>query len=166
VLIFERPNGGMLRISDSVLAVVETHRQRSCWATEAGGVLLGRLIIERPDIVVDAVTVPTKKDARSRFAFHRAARPTQNAVDRAWAASDGERNYLGEWHTHPEDIPHPSSIDRRGWVRLARTAQFEQDSLVFLIIGRVTIAAWEVCRNSSLITQLHVVEAPSGPKGW
>uniref|UniRef100_UPI003CED28D9 Mov34/MPN/PAD-1 family protein n=1 Tax=Enterobacter cloacae complex sp. 280C5 TaxID=3395861 RepID=UPI003CED28D9 len=29
--------------------------------------------------------------------------------------SDGFLVYLGEWHTHPEDFPQPSSTDLRSW---------------------------------------------------
>ena len=52
-------------------------------------------------------------------------------------------NYLGEWHTHPEDVPSPSSHDRRDWLRTLDTAQFEQSFLFFIIVGRTSIGVWE-----------------------
>jgi integrative and conjugative element protein (TIGR02256 family) len=36
----------------------------------------------------------------------------QEIVNRAWRESDGELNYLGEWHTHSVPHPTPSGQDR------------------------------------------------------
>lgn len=153
-MVFARPGGGVFRLSERSLTIIEPYRQRSGAATEAGGVLLGRLIVERPDVVVDTVTVPSQRDWRSRFTFVRAAAPTQRAIDRAWKESLGEQNYLGEWHTHPEDDPTPSGVDLSDWRRLARDARFEQDALFFVIAGRVHIRAWEVARGGGQVAAL------------
>jgi integrative and conjugative element protein (TIGR02256 family) len=123
-------------------------------AYEAGGVLLGRIIEERPDYVVDAVTKPSRWDTRSRTRFGRAEKPTQSKIVKAWKTSGGERNYLGEWHTHPEDDPTPSSIDKNEWRRLARSARFEQDALFFVIAGLKKKRAWEVRRGGKVIEEL------------
>ena len=151
---FRRPGGGLLRISEHALATIEPYRQRRSAAPEAGGVLLGRLIVERPDVVVDAVTVPSRWDRWSRFGFVRAASPTQRAISRAWENSTGEQNYLGEWHTHPEDDPTPSGVDLSNWDRLARDARFEQDALFFVIAGRAHIRAWEMPQGGGRATPL------------
>lgn len=44
--------------------------------------------------------------------------------------------YLGEWHSHPQDRPHPSAIDRGSW---ARTRRLHNRPLVFLIVGRTDV---------------------------
>ena len=78
--------------------------QRSWWHDEAGGVLLGRHLLDSEDLVVDKVTTPQKTDRRSRFGFFRSKRHQMLAQNR-W---DNEANtiaYLGLWHTHPEDNP-------------------------------------------------------------
>ena len=157
-MIFERPGGGVLRIADHVLALVAPYRQHDRFAPEAGGVLLGRIVIERPDVTVETLTIPSPDDRRSRFAFFRARKPTQAAINAAWQASGGTQNYLGEWHTHPEDHPTPSWVDQRNWQRIARDARFEQDALFFLIAGRVSLAAWEVQRGGGPAVRLAVRE--------
>ncbi len=85
------------------------------------------------DILVESVTVPAKGDKRTRFSFVRAKQPTQDAIDGAWKQSQGMQNYLGEWHTHPEDDPTRSACDKRDWQHLVRDARFEQDGLLFVI---------------------------------
>lgn len=121
---------------------------------EAGGVLLGRLLRESVDVIVDEVTRPAARDRASRFNFFRSKSSTQPAVDRAWAVSDGTCIYLGEWHTHPEDDPHPSTRDMSNWRTILHTARFEQPWLFFLIVGRQQTKAWIGDRENDTITAL------------
>ena len=48
----------------------------------------------------------------------------------------GTKSYLGEWHTHPEPNPRPSSLDITEW---KKTANYNEDMLLFLIVGQETI---------------------------
>jgi integrative and conjugative element protein (TIGR02256 family) len=155
-VIFRRTHGGRLRIGTRALADMNRFRQDEPDAPEAGGILLGRLVVERPDILVDRVTVPSVRDRQSRYHFTRAKGPTQAAIDVAWKESDGIQNYLGEWHTHPEDEPHPSWVDRLNWRRLACVSKYEQDALVFIIVGRSALRAWEVLRSGRSVEWLEL----------
>ena len=158
-MIFQRPRGGELRFSAVAIRTLQSHIQRHCWSREAGGILLGRLLVERDHVVVDEVTVPGPPDSRSRSRFFRAERPAQAIVDEAWARSGGELNYLGEWHTHPEDDPTPSWHDRRDWRRLVTIQSYEQSSLFFLIVGRRKFRAWELSREHSAAIHLPALES-------
>ena len=51
-------------------------------------------------------------DKRSRFSFIRSKISAQRIVDKKWHDSNGIENYLGEWHSHPENCPTPSHTDR------------------------------------------------------
>ncbi|HEY0995611.1 MAG TPA: Mov34/MPN/PAD-1 family protein [Gemmatimonadaceae bacterium] len=137
---------------------MQAHVQRRCWSSEAGGILLGRVLVAGDQVVIDEVTVPGPQDRRSRFRFFRAERPAQAAVNAAWARSGGELNYLGEWHTHPEDDPMPSSHDRADWRRLVSIQRYEQSSLFFLIAGRRVLRAWELSREQAAAIQLPLIE--------
>lgn len=141
---FSRPNGGVLEFGETALQHVLSHRQFTSDSAEAGGVLLGRLIRDSRDIVIDRAAGPSELDRRSRFSFFRARRPAQALVDEAWRESGQAAIYLGEWHTHPEDDPTPSCIDRKDWIRIVQRAQFEQPSLFFVIAGRVLTRIWEI----------------------
>jgi integrative and conjugative element protein (TIGR02256 family) len=161
---FCRLDGGEFCLLKETVAALNAHRQLKSSSHEAGGVLLGRFYSSSRDVVVETVTTPNREDRRSRFSFFRAQRPAQNAVKDAWNRSRGQQNYLGEWHTHPEDHPTPSSIDLDDWLRLCRTAVFEQESLFFLIVGRQTTRAWEMRRNSrNPIALQEVTDDGEGP---
>ncbi|MCC7389838.1 MAG: Mov34/MPN/PAD-1 family protein [Phycisphaerales bacterium] len=141
---FRRPVVGTVRLVPGVIDHLRGHRQFAQDRPEAGGILLGRLILGTADVVVDEACGPSSHDRRSRHRFLRARRPAQETVDQAWTRSDGTLIYLGEWHTHPEDDPTPSCIDRRSWAHTVRRATLEQDFLLFVIVGRVSLRVWEV----------------------
>jgi integrative and conjugative element protein (TIGR02256 family) len=145
-IVFRRTNGATVKISASASRILNRFRQLHPNQTEAGGMLLGRLIDGAEDIVVDEVTVPVARDKRSRFSFFRVKDTAQKRVADAWAKSNQTRNYLGEWHSHPEDDPSPSGQDLSDWRRIVKESQFEQGSLVFLIVGRVSVRAWELAK--------------------
>lgn len=41
-------------------------------------------------------------------------------------------DYVGEWHTHPECNPTPSTIDMRGWTQASST---RKAPMLFVIVG-------------------------------
>ena len=146
---FSRVNGGVVEITDRALASMQRHVQNNSEDAEAGGVLLGRLVACTQDVVIDEVTEPVAEDRRGRFFFWRSKPAAQRRVDDVWAASRGTRNYLGEWHTHPEDAPFPSQVDQSDWAKIVRSARYEQDFLLFVIVGRTQTRVWEVKKSGA-----------------
>ena len=49
--------------------------------------------------------------------------------------SKGKCIYLGEWHTHPEDYPTPSSLDRKSLVDQILKSQLNSNKIFGIIIG-------------------------------
>lgn len=140
---------GSVEIAPAALRTLDSFRQGDRGDPEAGGVLLGRLIEESDDVVIDEVSVPSTGDRRGRTFFQRARRAAQKIVNRAWRKSRGTRVYLGEWHTHPEPVPHPSGQDFSDWYRIVRSARFEHDFLLFAIVGTQTVRMWVVDRGAA-----------------
>ena len=99
---------------------------------EAGGILLG--CYRGPHIEVIECTVPLPRDRRTRFGFVRRDPGHQRAAIAAWKASGRTAGFVGEWHTHPEEHPRPSPVDRNSWNQLMRARI--TDPLIFLVAGR------------------------------
>jgi integrative and conjugative element protein (TIGR02256 family) len=133
------------------------HRQSLPTDREAGGILLGRLVDCSADIIVDEVSIPTPLDRSGRFHFLRHRKPAQQHVDKAWAESSCTRIYLGEWHTHPEDVPNPSGHDVTDWRRIVTSAKFEQESLFFVIVGRTMTCVWELAKQRGDLAKLEAL---------
>ncbi len=134
----------VLTINNNVLKVFEMYIQNEPSKSEAGGVLIGRIISKNNDILVDAVTGPHKDDIRKRFFFFRKKKKTQKIVNKCWKKSSGTQIYLGEWHTHPEDVPQPSNHDYKNWKDIFSNAIYEQNFLVFIIVGIEEIGCWMI----------------------
>lgn len=145
---------GRVKLDAEPLATIEAHRQRADDATEAGGVLIGRCIVDTSDVVVDAATTPLFTDERERFRFHR-SEPHMNVVHAMHDATWGRVGYVGEWHTHAEPDPTPSDIDLDDW-RAQLALQAHLDSLVFVIVGQERTRAWHIVRGGD-ITPMYVL---------
>lgn len=151
---FRRPDGTALVVGADALAAMLRYRQAGRRDPEAGGVLLGRHLLGTAHVVVDEVTVPTKGDRRLWTFFRRGRDAHQRVIDERWAASRGTCQYLGEWHTHPEPVPHASPVDTADWRRRLRADVFDGDALFFLIVGTEAVRAWEGSRASLRLTLL------------
>ena len=121
----------LLLIEPQVLQRLVTFRQVDKSAPESGGILLG--FRRGRHTHVSDVTVPTKRDLRRRMAFFRHATDHQRVATRRWKESGETMDYVGEWHTHPEDDPFPSGVDLQHWREIASAAS---RPMVFLIVGR------------------------------
>ena len=125
------PSGAMLLIEPQVLERLAAFKQLEKSAPEAGGILMGYR--RGPHTHVTEATVPTTRDVQRRFGFFRHATHHQRVALRRWKESGETLDYVGEWHTHPEDDPSPSSIDLKHWRDIA---QVSSRPMVFLIVGR------------------------------
>lgn len=145
---FKRSKGRRLKFDQSVLDKFAEVKQTDPLAPEAGGILLGRLIEGSKDVIIDEATMPTKEDWWGRLFFRRAKRHAQEKVIAAWKSSDHTKIYFGEWHTHPEGNPQPSSQDVQNWLSILSNATYEQDFLIFVIVGIKDIKVWELRKKT------------------
>lgn len=152
---FVLSNDGKLKISEDVLKSMFMYVQDQRHKREAGGVLIGRFIKNSKHIVVDEISVPMAGDVRSRAFFKRGVKKHQKVIDNAWERSNGTLNYLGEWHTHPENYPSPSSIDLSSWKSKLTNDTFSSRYLYFIIVGIEEIGVWEGDRRKLKIKKLY-----------
>lgn len=141
-------NNGKLKISVHALERMGKYRQVNDEDTEAGGVLLGRFIVDSKDIIIDEVSVPMVGDKRRRTSFVRNAKSHQRIIDFQWFNSKGTCNYLGEWHTHPESYPDYSGVDIENWKDRLKKDTFTSRFLYFIIVGIKKIEVWEGDRRN------------------
>lgn len=143
--------GGLILIEPEVITTLERHRQREIDACEAGGILLGHR--RGVHLHITEATEPTEHDIRTRTSFVRSPKVHQNVALERWRLSHGTVDYLGEWHTHPELHPRPSSIDRREWRAICQLRG--SLSMVFIIAG-TTSDTWFGIGRCATIACLHI----------
>lgn len=98
-------------IARSVLDRIEKFKQTTKKAPESGGILLGQVTDKK--VFILKVSTPNKFDKSSRYTFDCNKDAAQIIIDYEFINSGQKTIYLGEWHTHPEDYPNPSGVDKR-----------------------------------------------------
>jgi integrative and conjugative element protein (TIGR02256 family) len=116
--------------SKEVISLMTKRLQRCAKSPEVGGLLLG--YIRETHFDVRCITIPYPKDICRRTAFYRNDEKHIIFLEETLKKSNGRIVYLGEWHTHPEKNPIPSSIDIQEWNHIKSTRNYP---LVFLILG-------------------------------
>jgi len=144
---FKIDPAGQLIVPKHIVDSLNKYQQVNYNDTEAGGILLGRQFENKLSITIDEITTPFKSDKRSRNSFYRSKSHHNYAVKR-WEESDGYCLYLGLWHTHPEAIPIPSSIDYVDWTKAINQGDFDGKNLFFIIIGTEQVRCWQGARRS------------------
>lgn len=154
-----RQSGGQLEFSARAMEILQGARQATDSAPESGGMLLGRMITDSDHVVVDTATLPSLGDKQGRYFYQRARDSAQHIINTNWKKSHQTVNYLGEWHTHPEPIPHPSDTDVNNWKRITRKARYEQEHLFFVIVGIKEVKVWESDKRTGLLAELKALGA-------
>ncbi len=129
-LIFKSKDESLVIVMPQVILELRSHRQLTPKSKEAAGVLIGER--RGPHIVIWTISHPSDEDIRDRFSVNRISKHHQKVVDQAFHKSKGTWQYIGEWHTHPEDVPSPSPTDINSW----RTNLVSNEELVLIIVGR------------------------------
>jgi integrative and conjugative element protein (TIGR02256 family) len=149
-LFFEHPKDPLyVALEQQALDLMLGFSQREPNSHEAGGVLIGER--KNRGLTIKLATPPQSADRSSRTRFYRSEQGHQQLVNEAWLASGGRSDYVGEWHTHPEEQPNPSFVDKVGW---GYRVMVVRKPLAVLIIG--TSGIFVGYQNRSL-TQLIAV---------
>ena len=123
-------SGQTLILTQDVLSHFHKHRQHRQNQLEAGGQLFAT--ISECDIRVSRATGPRRSDKRSLFRFvpnRLAERREIKALFRTGL------NYVGDWHTHPQRVPMPSSTDIDSITDTFRKSRHGLAGFVMIIVG-------------------------------
>jgi integrative and conjugative element protein (TIGR02256 family) len=147
---YDLGEGRTLEFSQEVIDTFLKFRQRP-GKNEAGGILLGR-VYEQGDVIIDLATTPNRRDKAGPYYFDRSRAAAQEVVDRLWGESGGEKNYLGEWHSHPIAHPSPSGRDRQMIRNMFRQSKLEVEFLFLVVIGQAE--SWVGLENGRSLKRL------------
>ena len=74
-------------------------------------------------------------DSQSRYTCVRNVDIANDFIKNDYLNSNSTRVYFGEWHTHPEETPYPSSIDISSIIDIYHTSDQPLDIIFFAIVG-------------------------------
>lgn len=137
-----KKNNLVLIINDDVFQKLNIYRQYYRLSMESGGLLIGRTNIEGTTRIYE-ITEPMENDIRGRIIFRRKDKRHLKYLSRA-----NERClcFKGNWHTHPQDTPTPSWLDKKSWKNaIINSKPGESEYIFFIIVGITEIKVW--CGN-------------------
>ncbi len=122
-----------VHIADSVMDLISNFRQTKSTDNEAGGILIGQ--IKDNNIYILKASIPNKFDKPSRYNFECDKEIAQIIIEHEFYNSEKKSIYFGEWHTHPQDIPIPSNIDKSMIYNQFRLNRLNEPFLILIIQG-------------------------------
>lgn len=115
---------------EDCLAAFDARRQRARLSRETGGQLFGRFNADH--ILIELATVTKGRSRRTRFGFWPDRKAEQADIDALYLQG---LHYLGDWHTHPEAEPTPSSTDIGKIAGVYRESRHELQVMFMVIVG-------------------------------
>ena len=123
-------SGQRLLLTDHVLAHFRRHRQLGGHSKEAGGQLFATF--NGKNIQIERATGPRKRDRRDLTFFIPNRLSERREIARHFKAG---LHYVGDWHTHPESRPRPSSTDIDSFQDMFHKSRHKLASFVMVIVG-------------------------------
>lgn len=100
---------------------------------EYGGLFVGRYINENTELLIENTILP-KKFRSSALSFERGVEGLRETLQQFFNQSPS-LIYVGEWHTHPNGNPIPSSTDSSALRTIASHHEVSIENPTLLIIG-------------------------------
>ena len=120
-------------IKESVVSILSSFRQVT--GNERGGVLTGSIISDDTYRVSNVSEPCLFLNASDRCSYIRDASKANKFIKEDFEKSEHTRVYSGEWHTHPEDEPTPSSVDLNSIKEIYQKSELVIDGVVLVIVG-------------------------------
>jgi integrative and conjugative element protein (TIGR02256 family) len=119
-----------LVIDAPVLNHFAEHQQHGGDSLEAGGQLFARF--SDHEITISNVTGPRLADRRSRYLYLPNRREEQREIDEMHRKG---LHFVGDWHTHPEAVPTPSSSDIRTIKEAVAKSRHHLHGFLMIVVG-------------------------------
>ena len=130
-LVYSLEAGGpSVVLTDDAIAAMIRHRQKSIKDKEAGGQLFARF--EGNNTIIVEATEPKALDKRSRYGFIPSQWLQRQEIKSKYTQG---KHFVGDWHTHPQQVPSPSGDDKESMIDCFRKSRHELKAFLMVIVG-------------------------------
>lgn len=133
------PNGKVVDILSNVFEKINCWIQDTDEKAEAGGYIVGYQHYGTENITLEDISQPYMWDKRTRFYFGMRDPSHQMFLEKSMLKKSF---YMGVWHTHPQMIPEPSSIDWNDWYDTLEVDRTACKYIFFIIVGMKEMRVW------------------------
>lgn len=124
------PEDRVLCFAPRVVARFRMHRQHRLWRKEAGGQLFATMTGSM--IEIREATGPRPSDRRSLFGYV----PDRAAEQAEIKARYGRGlHFIGDWHTHRQSLPQPSSTDLHSMQDMFKRSDHDASGFILVVVG-------------------------------
>jgi len=127
---YELPNQEKLVLQSEAVEYFSRRKQRK-FQFERGGILFAQF--EEGRTVISLAAGPYKNDVKLPFQYRANKESAQKDIEKKF--KDGF-HYVGEWHTHPQKTPIPSSQDMDAIKCCYNKSEHKLDYFVLIIVGQ------------------------------
>lgn len=164
LLAMSDPQQPTISVSQRAAALMRRVCAAATDGCETGGILLGSSTNRQLATVIHAGT-PGSNAVASPTRFSRDRAHAQAFAD-ACHAADGSV-WIGEWHTHPHDLPVPSEHDLTTYAQLLRDDELEFAAFISLILTPgdtgIAVAGWWCTLEQVRAAQIRPVGQEEAP---
>ena len=133
------PNGKVVDILSYVFEEMRKWLQDTGEKKEAGGYIVGYKHNKTENITLEQISHPYRLDIRKTTYFSmrdpRHKFFLKNSIRK-------KSFYMGVWHTHPQIVPEPSSIDWKDWRETLEVDRTGCEYVFFIIAGFQEMRIW------------------------
>lgn len=133
------PNEKVVDILPEVFEEIKKWIQNDDNSPESGGFLVGYQHKGTGNVSLENATYPQPLDYRDRIHFEIRDPKHKLYLLRARVRKS---YYMGVWHTHPQRIPEPSTIDWEDWYGTLEVDRTACEYVFFIIAGTEGIRVW------------------------
>ena len=149
------PDGNVVDILSTVIAEILEWVQDEPNKPEGGGYIVGYQHNRTGNISLEEASHPYPMDIRTVVHFD-IKDPRHNVFLKK--AKRRKSYYMGVWHTHPQKIPTPSSIDWEDWNETMRIDTTGSKYIFFIIVGTEEVRVWAGDSETKRIDELFECE--------
>lgn len=156
---FQLPNGHVVDILEPVIREIENWLQVKNTLPESCGFLMGYLNPRSGNVTISNLTTPQIGDVRTRIFCQLRDRIHFKLLS---MNQKHQNYYMGVWHTHPQKIPSPSSIDWSDWNDTLHKDRTGSAYAFFIIAGTEAFRIWIGDFATGEITEIFETEIIEG----
>lgn len=119
-----------IKLEESTIETFQSQVQDKKSDKESGGQLFAKF--DSGQTIISVATPPRPTDRRWRFRFFPDRSAERNEIAEYYKQG---LHYVGDWHTHPQPVPHPSEEDIQSMKDCFRKSKHGLNSFLIIIIG-------------------------------
>lgn len=146
------PNAKVVDILSNVFEKINIWIQDTDEKAESGGYIVGYQHSGTENITLEDISQPCMLDKRTRIYFGMRDPRHQFFLKKSIRKKSF---YMGVWHTHPQIIPEPSSIDWNDWYDTLEVDRTGCEYIFFIIAGIKEIRVWVGDFESKKIVEIY-----------